>query len=411
MSDDDQTPKKTDIEVSAADTPQASKRKGGRGGKPTGKDGQKRRSKPDFNSVVHPRSSGSKSSKRATADTTHSTSSGPSKPAPKKHVSWASAVSLALVSTLIASTIGWVGPALFKDTRTTDALQAMNKSLETRLATETAARKALEKSTTSTAKSLQSQTHQSQTLLAASDQAIGERLDGLDVLTGTIGGNIEGLQKSLSVHSAVLFPVATKDKKNSKNKTSETSPETAPARSAANLLKRIADLEAQTIALQIQLDDLHRASSETTISPKGQKADPVNLTEDTSASTALNLAASETIPVAQAKQTAIAELRDSFPRAALIQAVRAQDHQASKKPSWLQSLLSKHIKVRDDETPQLTNINGAQAALGSGDVKLCLDHIAKLNPPVRAAVSNWIKQAKKVQKTYFDPTNSSPIGQ
>ena len=99
-------------------------------------------------------------------------------------------------------------------------------------------------------------------------------------------------------------------------------------------------------------------------------------------------------------------LMESFPRQEMLAAVGAQQEIASKKPSWLQKTLSKHIKVRDDNTPPLTIINGVEAAVKTGRIEDALEGIKKLNPPVRAMAIDWVVAAKQAQKTLQTPASN-----
>ncbi|HHI88771.1 MAG TPA: hypothetical protein ENK01_02355 [Hellea balneolensis] len=92
-------------------------------------------------------------------------------------------------------------------------------------------------------------------------------------------------------------------------------------------------------------------------------------------------------------------LRETFPRAKMLAAVRAQEHLAAQKPSWLERALRKHIRIRKEKPPDpYVLINSAQNKLKDGDIEAALERIAKLNPPVRAAAAEWVSAAKTALK-------------
>ena len=92
-------------------------------------------------------------------------------------------------------------------------------------------------------------------------------------------------------------------------------------------------------------------------------------------------------------------LQDSFPRANMLQAIHAQGVIAAQKSGWISRMLSKHIKVRDDNTPALTTLNMAETALKSGDIAGAITHVNKLNPPVRLLAKDWIIAAQSADKS------------
>ncbi|MCF6275750.1 MAG: hypothetical protein L3J05_08310, partial [Robiginitomaculum sp.] len=99
------------------------------------------------------------------------------------------------------------------------------------------------------------------------------------------------------------------------------------------------------------------------------------------------------------QQSALAVLIDTFPRAKMLAAVKAQETSKANKPGWLRRALSKHIKVRDGEAVDpYMEIAAAEAALKGGDIPAALAHIKKLNPPVRTSAAEWVQAAKKVVK-------------
>lgn len=103
---------------------------------------------------------------------------------------------------------------------------------------------------------------------------------------------------------------------------------------------------------------------------------------------------------AQDQKRALQVLIDTFPRTKMLEAVKAQEVIASKKPSWLQRTLSRHVKVRDDDQIDPTAlIDEAETALRQGEITQALEIIAKLNPPVRSIAADWTMAAKKAAKT------------
>ena len=158
---------------------------------------------------------------------------------------------------------------------------------------------------------------------------------------------------------------------------------------AQDLLERITAMEAQIIDLQAETE---------TITPEFPvpSAEPIKLP----------VTQSQGKLSAQERADMLSVLVDTFPRSEMLAAVSAQNKIASKKPSWLQRTLSRHVKVRDDNTPALATINLAQTALENGDIAESLAQIKKLNPPVRVTAKEWVVAATQAQKTLNSPTNS-----
>ena len=100
-----------------------------------------------------------------------------------------------------------------------------------------------------------------------------------------------------------------------------------------------------------------------------------------------------------AQQKALDILIETFPRAKMLEVVRAQHALAQEKPGWIKRTLSKHIKVRNDDLPDpFILIDKAQDALNNGDVDLCLQSLKKLTPSVQTAAAEWMQAAKKAVK-------------
>lgn len=101
-------------------------------------------------------------------------------------------------------------------------------------------------------------------------------------------------------------------------------------------------------------------------------------------------------PVDQTLQASLDVLIDTFPRAKLLSAIKAQEQAASKKTGWLKRALSRHIRVGNDNAPDPYDIiEAAEAALQNGQVTGALEQLAQLNPPVRTSAAEWVEAAKK----------------
>ncbi len=101
-------------------------------------------------------------------------------------------------------------------------------------------------------------------------------------------------------------------------------------------------------------------------------------------------------PEGDVQQTVLESLIDTFPRAKMLAAVKAQEQVASKKTGWLKRALSKHVRVGNDNAPDpYVIIDTAETALKNGQITASLEQLAQLNPPVRASASEWIRTAKK----------------
>ena len=101
-------------------------------------------------------------------------------------------------------------------------------------------------------------------------------------------------------------------------------------------------------------------------------------------------------PVDPMRQASLDVLIDTFPRAKLLAAVKAQEKTASKKTSWLKRALSKHVRVGNDDAPDPYEvIEAVEAALKNGQVTDALEKLAQLNPPVRSSAAAWVEATKK----------------
>jgi len=122
-----------------------------------------------------------------------------------------------------------------------------------------------------------------------------------------------------------------------------------------------------------------------------------NLPEETIATDTSNIKRiSVQPPVNPTRQSSLDHLIDTFPRAKLIAAVKAQEKTAGKKAGWLRRALSKHIRVGNDNAPDpYVIIDTAEAALKNGQISVVLEQLAQLNPPVRTSAADWVEAAKK----------------
>ncbi len=101
-------------------------------------------------------------------------------------------------------------------------------------------------------------------------------------------------------------------------------------------------------------------------------------------------------PLDENKQISLDALIDTFPRDALLLGIKAQEDSANKKTSWLKKMLSKHVRVGNDNAPDPYDVvDAAQAALQNGEISKAVNKLNTLNPPVRIKASEWIKNANK----------------
>ncbi len=146
----------------------------------------------------------------------------------------------------------------------------------------------------------------------------------------------------------------------------------------------LAGLKDEVEALKTQMDNLKAAALKTVPSPQKNQRETINLPKQ-----ADGASREETLRI----------LMDTFPRAKMLAAVRAQEHLAAQKPSWLQRALRKHIRIRKEKpVDPYVLINSAQNKLKDGDISAALKRISELNPPVRAAASEWVSAAKTALK-------------
>ena len=285
-----------------------------------------------------------------------------SKSRPPKLISFAGAGFFALLATLTGGAIGWVGPQVFKNTQEADALTQTIQTLRTDLQAEIKARRALENTLKASQKSIRDNTGQFQ-----------NNTDSLNTLNNqltqfeSLKKEITNLQERLDIQDTELAL--------------ESGGEAAKDNAGVQaLLERITALETQTENLQNNPFD-NRTSSSVFPTPDANVID---------------------LPQAQNPQDKAETLRilqDSFPRLKMLQAIHGQDVIAAKKSGWISRMLSKHIKVRDDNTPALTTLNMAETALKSGDIMGAITHVNKLNPPVRLLAKDWVLAAQSAEKS------------
>lgn len=293
-------------------------------------------------------------------------------------ISRASAVLLALLAAITGGAIGWLGPTMFRNTGVTDALDQTVQAIQVDLKSETSKRMALETALESAQQSNTQTTKQLQESISLQKQqltSLSERNN--DTELSKIISNQNTLKERLDAQEAL---------------SGQTTDEGELNVGAQVLLERIANLETQ-------LTDLQNTIQTQDIAPEFPKlsTEPINLPHDKMDG---GLSAQERDDVLQT-------LIKSFPRDKMLVAVQAQAKIASKKPSWLQNVLSRHVKVRDDNTPALTTINTAETALKNGQIEEALVQIKKLNPPIRVVAKEWVAAATKAQNALNTIDNSN----
>jgi hypothetical protein len=292
-----------------------------------------------------------------------------------KGISRASAVLLALMASLVGGAIGWGGPILFGNSdQKTDALQSALTQTQAELSQATKDR-----------------------------QALGARLDQLQTDARAKGSATKNVTQQLLALQAELDelkarPVAVdnstalEELKTSVSTLTEFSVEEGETQNLLDLINRLEALEQQTPTdedLTARLDTL-----ETDFKAFGER-EPVAVfpKPDT---TPIEI---PTVNSEQDQRDALQVLIDSFPRTKMLEAVKAQEILATKKPSWLQRMLSRHVKVRDDDQSKPADvIDQAETALKGGKIAEAIRLINTLNPPVKAVAADWITAAKKTAK-------------
>ncbi len=285
-----------------------------------------------------------------------------SKTRPPKLISFAGAGFLALLATLAGGAIGWIGPHVFKNTQEADAFTQTIQTLRNDLQTETKARLALESTLKASQKSIRDNAGQFQNN-ASSLNTLNNQLTQFESLKT----EITSLQERLD----------TQDTERALESGGEAAENNAGVQA---LLERITALETQTENLQNNQTE----NNQTTPAFPTPDANIIELPHTQ------NL---------QDKAETLRILQDSFPRVKMLQAIHAQDVIAAKQSGWISRMLSKHIKVRDDNTPALTTLSMAETALKSGDIVGAITHVNKLNPPVRLLAKDWVIAAQSAEKS------------
>lgn len=171
----------------------------------------------------------------------------------------------------------------------------------------------------------------------------------------------------------------------------------------ADVFNGVGSIAARLNALEDKIVDVKQLpAQDMQDAANGQSAEP-ELEEPAETGTEISAGSSVdetripvTPPVNTEQQAALDILIKTFPRAKMLAAVKAQETSASSKSGWLKRALSKHVKVRnDDEIDPYATIDAAEAALMDGHITTALEHIAKLNPPVRTSAAEWVQAAKK----------------
>ncbi len=297
-----------------------------------------------------------------------------------KGISRASAVFLSLLAALTGAAIGWLGPTMFKNTGVTDALNQTVLNVKSELRTENEKIKSLENELKTAQEKIAQNTKQFTKLtntLSLQEARFSE------LVANNTNENYENLLTRLDTLKARI------DAQEALSGTKSGSKEMSEG--AKVLLARLSSLETQIVDLQKNIQQVESKPEFPMPS-----TEPINLPE-TQIEGKLSL---------EDRTNILNTLIDSFPKTEMLEAVNAQNKIASKKPSWLQNILSKHVKVRDDNTPALTTINAAENALKAGQIEKAILQVKKLNPPVRVLAKEWIVAAKEADKTLNPATTN-----
>ena len=297
----------------------------------------------------------------------------------KTGISHPSGLFLALMAALAGGAIGWGGPMLFGEQGAkTDALQV---SLE-QTRSDLSAAKSEQGRLASILASIQGTSRNQATSNQSIIESLGDLQDQVQALKDTqpvdTSEALAVLEERVSTLATLTLPV---DDAGSEDGISSVN--------ILDLMERLDALEAGGSA-----DVTARlAALETQVEEYGVK--PVAFPKPDA--TPIELPPAET---PQSAEDILQVLVDTFPRAKMLETVRAQEVLAAKKPSWLQRALSRHVKTHNDEnsTHPADTIDAAQAALKTGDINQSLILIATLNPPVRAVAAEWIDAANKAAK-------------
>lgn len=317
---------------------------------------------PDFNTVLEPEET-------ATA-------------APRKSVGRSFVFGGFILSTLLGATLGIAGTKLLAGPDETAALRTeLEQSLNTlKKSNQTQAKKL------GAANNIQKKTKTKLDSLAAENQTLVSQLTALEQqitdLTNTV--NVGNMDKAVEDRIAVLEAMSGEN---------------------ADVFKGENSIASRLDGLEKNMEDVQRLSAtDTPIDtpnvdvPNGASAlsSPVEAVEPTTKTSIDENKIPAIPPVDTEEQSALAILIDTFPRDKMLAAVKAQETSSASKPGWLKRALSKHIKVSNEENidPYAT-IDAAEAALKDANITSALEHIAKLNPPVRTSAAEWVQAAKK----------------
>jgi hypothetical protein len=288
-------------------------------------------------------------------------------------ISRASAMLLFLLASLLGGVIGWGGPALFSGNAQKQAsLEASLNQTKTDLATAETARAELANAL-ATIQAEAKRTGSNTSAVSARLSEIQADLDALKAQPAPIdySAEITALNERITALSAF------------------SGDEGEEGENILALVERLETLEIGSEAVADLQDRL------TMMELNGVKSAPVATFPEPDPEP-INLPPVETV---QDQQTALQVLIDSFPKENMLAAVKAQEALATRKPSWLQRLLSKHVKVRDtDKIAPSATIDRAETALKNGQISDAIKLINTLNPPVRSVAADWITAAKKAEK-------------
>lgn len=322
---------------------------------------------PAFNTVLEPDGSPKEKKKKT--------------PTPKKEaqhtkgISRQSAVLLALMSTLAGGAIGWGGPLLFgNQSAKTDALQSTLDKTRSELAAAKTEQQKLADNIAAIQGTSKNQASSNQSIVVTLSD-LEDKIIALQEAKAPVDNTeaIRALEDRIS-KLGTLNGVENEDGTTSVN--------------LLDLVERLDTLEAGgSPEIAARLDTL-----ETQIKEAGTQAIAFPKPDPTP----IELPPAET---AQSAEETLQVLINTFPRAKMLETVKAQEALAAKKPSWLQRALSRHVKTHDDDKINpIETIDAAEAALKLGEVNQSLRYISTLNPPVRAVAAEWIDAAKKASK-------------
>ncbi|NNC36992.1 MAG: hypothetical protein EX271_08385 [Acidimicrobiales bacterium] len=296
----------------------------------------------------------------------------------KTGIGRSSAVLMSVLAALAGGAIGWGGPLLFGgQAAKNEAIQASLNQTRSELATAQAEQKKLAESLSAIQGTSRNQASSSQSIAASLATLEGEVSKLRETQVEGTNVAIASLEDRVSKLGTLTIPTGE----------GEDGSETTSV-DLLTLVDRIESLETEgSNEIATRLGTLETQIAELTAKPTAFPA------PDT---TPIELPPVET---EESAEEILQVLIDTFPRATMLESVAAQKALAAEKPSWLQRVLSRHVKTHDEERSDPVDIiNAAEAALQRGDVTKSLDLISELNPPVRAVAADWIDAAKKAAK-------------